>query len=110
MGATARPVLISGRDDVLRYRGRPVTTPLTIAGPVHAVLFASTTGTDTDFVVSLVYVRADGTSTIVADGIVRAAFRTSLSEPSPLQPGEVYAFEIEVNDIACGSARASRSR
>ena len=93
-------LLISGRDDVLRYRGQPLTAPLVIAGPACAVLYAATTGTDTDFVVSLAYVRADGTGTIVADGIVRAAFRESLSEPSPLQPGEVYEFEIEINDIS----------
>ncbi len=93
-------VLIEGRSDVLRYRTAPVTEPLSIAGPVRAVLFASTTGVDTDFVVSLGYVRADGSITIVADGIVRAAMRSSLEEVTLLSPGEVYELDIEVNDIA----------
>ena len=93
-------VLIDRRADVLRYRTAPVTAPLSIAGPVHAVLFASTTGQDTDFVASLGYVRADGTTTIIADGIVRAAMRSGLEEVALLEPGQIYELEIEVNDIA----------
>lgn len=93
-------VLIDGREDVLRYKMAPARAPLPIAGPVRAVLHASTTGTDTDFVVSLGYVRADGSTTIVADGIVRAAMRASLETVSLLEPGEIYALEVEVNDIA----------
>lgn len=93
-------MLIDRRPDVLRYAGAPVTGPLTIAGPVHAVVFAATTGPDTDFVVSLSYVRADGTGTIVSDGIVRAAMRDSLTEPALLEPGEIYEFSIELNDIS----------
>jgi len=92
-------VLVAGRSDVLVYSLPPVAKPLTIAGPIDVVLFASTTGRDTDFVASLVYVRADGTGTIVADGIVRAAMRSSLEEPAPLEPGEIYEFDIEVDDI-----------
>ena len=93
-------VLIDGRTDVLRYRTAPVTAPLSIAGPVHAVLFASSTGPDTDFVVSLGYVRADGTTTIIADGIVRAAIVQASGEAAPLDPGEIYELDIEVNDVA----------
>jgi uncharacterized protein len=95
-------VLIDGREDVLRYRTAPAETPLAIAGPVHAVLYASTTGTDTDFVVSLGYVRSDGTTAIIADGIVRAAMHDSLEEVRLLEPGEVYELDIEVSDIALG--------
>ena len=50
--------------------------------------------------VSLIHVRADGTGTIVADGIVRAAMRESLSQPALLEPGQVYELEIEINDIS----------
>jgi uncharacterized protein len=93
-------VLIDGRSDVLRYRTATVDAPLSIAGTVHAVLFVSTTGVDTDFVVSLGYVRADGSTTIVADGILRAAMRCGLEEVALLEPGELYELNIEVNDIA----------
>lgn len=67
---------------------------------MHAVLYAATTGLDTDFVVSLSYVRADGTATIIADGIIRAAMRSSLSKVELLKPGEIYELDVEVNDIA----------
>jgi uncharacterized protein len=93
-------VLIDGREDVLRYRTAQVPSSLAIAGPVHAVLYASTTGPDTDFVVSLGYVRTDGSTTIIADGILRAAMRSSLEEVSLLEPGEICELDIEVNDIA----------
>jgi uncharacterized protein len=93
-------VLIDGRDDVLRYRTAPADSSLSIAGPMRAILHASTTGTDTDFVVSLGFVRADGSTTIVADGIIRAAMRDSLEVVSLLEPGEIYELEVEVNDIA----------
>jgi hypothetical protein len=92
-------LLIAERSDVLIYSALPAAEPLTIAGPVHVVLFAATTARDTDFVASLIYVRADGTGTIVADGIVRAAMRSSLAEPELLELGEVYEFDIEVNDL-----------
>ena len=93
-------VLIDGRDDVLRYLTAPVDSSLSIAGPMRAILHASTTGTDTDFVVSLGFVRAGGSTTIVADGIIRAAMRDSLEVVSLLEPGEIYELEVEVNDIA----------
>ena len=80
-------VLIDGRDDVLRYRTAPVASPLAIAGPVHAVLYAATTGPDTDFVVSLSYVRADGTATIIADGIIRAGDALLAQRGRAPQPG-----------------------
>ncbi len=98
--APRQAVLIDGRDDVLRYRTAPVDSSLSIAGPMLAILHASTTGTDTDFVVSLGFVRADGSTTIVADGIIRAAMRDSLEVVSLLEPGEIYQLEVEVNDIA----------
>ena len=37
---------------------------------------------------------------IIGDGIIRAAMRDSLSSPTPLEPGTIYEFEIEVNDLA----------
>jgi len=93
-------LLVDRRADVLRYAGTPTASPLTIAGPVRAVLFVSTTGVDTDFVVSLVCIQADGTGTIIADGILRAAMRASLSDAALLEPGQVYELDIEVNDIS----------
>jgi putative CocE/NonD family hydrolase len=92
--------LIDHRPDVLIYHGTPVVGSLIIAGPARAVLFVSSSAVDTDFVVSLIYVRANGFGTIVADGIVRAALRSSLGEVALLEPGRVYELDVEINDIA----------
>ncbi len=93
-------LLIAGRKDVLTYCTGKVTAPVVLAGPARAVLFASSTSVDTDLVVSLSYAPRNGVPVIIGDGILRASMRDSLSEPTPLEPGCVYEFEIEINDLA----------
>ena len=48
-----------GRPDVLSYSTAPLTAPLTITGAPVAHLFASTSGTDSDWVVKLIDVYPD---------------------------------------------------
>ena len=98
-GAPRPQALIERRSDVLVYEGAPVTRSLTVAGPARAVLFVASSAVDTDFVVSVIYVRANGFGTIIADGIIRAAMRSSLSKVSPLEPGQVYELEIQIDDV-----------
>jgi uncharacterized protein len=93
-------VLVEGRDDVLSYQSDPVDEPLLLAGRPVATLYAASSGVDTDFVVSLGWVRDNGSCTLLVDGILRAAMRDSLEHPEPLEPGRVYEFVIELNDIA----------
>ena len=45
---------VDHRPDVLSYVSAPLTENLVVAGPVAAELFASTSGTDSDFVVKLI--------------------------------------------------------
>ncbi len=45
---------VSDRPDVLTYVSAPLDHDLVVTGPVGAVLFASTSGTDSDFVVKLI--------------------------------------------------------
>ena len=42
------------RPDVLTYETTPLQQDVTIAGPVSAALFVSTSGTDSDFDVKLI--------------------------------------------------------
>ena len=51
---------------------------------------------DTDFAAKLIDVYPDGRSINVAEGILRARYRESLSRPKPLEPGKVYQFVIEM--------------
>ena len=87
---------IEGRQDVLLYTSDPLPEPLEVTGPVKVVLYASSDAPDTDFVAKLVDVLPDGSSYNMAEGIVRARYRESLSRPVPMKPGEVYRFEIDL--------------
>jgi predicted acyl esterase len=52
-------------------------------------LFAASSATDTDFTVKLVDVWPNGYAQNIQDGIIRARYRGSKTNPSLLIPGEV---------------------
>jgi putative CocE/NonD family hydrolase len=87
---------IEQRADVLVYSSAPLSEAMTIAGPITVTLFARTTAPDTDFTAKLVDVFPDGSAINLANGIQRASYRASLSHPTPVQPGKVYAYKINV--------------
>jgi putative CocE/NonD family hydrolase len=89
-----RPV--ERRLDVLVYSTPPLTEPVEVTGPVSMVLYASTSAPDTDFTAKLVDVAPDGYATNLCDGIVRASYRDSKTEPTPLTPDRVYEFHIDM--------------
>src|SRR5258708_22179615 len=45
---------VDGRPDVLAFVSAPLDHDITVTGPLAAALFASTSGTDSDFVVKLI--------------------------------------------------------
>ncbi len=87
---------VEERADVLVYTSDPLARDLEITGPISVQLFASSDAADTDFTAKLVDVRPDGYAQNLQDGIVRARFRDSASEPSPIAPGRVYGYEIDL--------------
>jgi putative CocE/NonD family hydrolase len=89
-----RPV--EARADVLVYTSAVVTDALEVTGPVVVTLYATSSAPDTDFTAKLVDVRPDGYAQNLADGIVRARYRKSRQTPTPLTPGEVSAFTIDL--------------
>jgi len=107
------------RPDVLVYQTDPLTDPVSIAGPIAANLFVSTTGADADFVVKLIDVFPDdapessadhsglpmgGYQMLVRAEVMRARFRNSFEEPEPLVPGQVTPVRFELRD-ACHTFR-----
>ena len=88
------------RADVLVYTGAPLDDPLEIGGPISMRLFASSSAPDTDFVVKLVDVRPDGYARNLADGVVRTRFRDSAMDTSPIEPGTVYAYTVDLWSIS----------
>jgi uncharacterized protein len=93
-----RPV--ERRPDVLVYTGEALERPLIVAGDVHVDLYASSTAPDTDFTAKLVDVHPDGTAVNLSEGIVRARFRQSLSEPELLVPGSIEHYRISLHPTA----------
>ena len=97
--------LVDDRPDVLSYVTEPLTKPLQIAGTPMANLFASTNGTDSDWVVKLIDVYPDvvpsqpelgGYELGIAMEIFRGRYRASLEHPSPLTPDKVEKYRFEL--------------
>lgn len=89
------------REDVLVYTSDVLREPLTILGPVEAVLYAATDARDTDWVVKLVDVRPDGTAIGLnhSGGVLRARYRQGYDREVLLRPGAVEKFDISVWDL-----------
>lgn len=87
---------IEHRSDILVYTTDFLTEDVEVIGPVKLVLHASSSAVDTDFVAKLIDVYPDGRAINVAEGILPARYRNSLSRPEFLVPGEVYEMEIDM--------------
>ncbi len=87
---------VEERADVLVYTSDALDEDLEITGPISVNLFASSDSTDTDFTAKLVDVRPDGYAQNLQDGMIRTRFRDSTSDPSPIVPGTVYSYVIDL--------------
>jgi len=88
--------LHSGRPDVLVYTTAPLEHDTEITGPMSATLWAATDARDTDWNVMLLHVYPDGRALRVQDGVMRARFRSGFDRPTPLTPGEVVRYDIDL--------------
>jgi uncharacterized protein len=95
----------SGRTDVLTYVSEPLTAPLTIAGAPEVHLVASTSGTDSDWVVKLIDVYPDqvaeqpqmgGYQLAVAMDIFRGRYRTGFDKPAPLASNQPLDYRFSL--------------
>ncbi|NQW24657.1 MAG: CocE/NonD family hydrolase [SAR202 cluster bacterium] len=87
---------VEERSDVLVYSTPPLDRNVEVTGPVTVTLWAATSATDTDFTAKLVDVCEDGCARNLTDGIIRARYRESMSNPSLLEPGMAYCYEIDL--------------
>ena len=92
---------VAGRPDVLIYSSDVLTQPVAISGQPIANLFASTSGTDSDFVVKLIDVypgqypsqpELGGYQLMISADILRGRYRKDPSRPSPVKAGEVEPY------------------
>ena len=102
---------VDDRPDVLSWESAPLTEDLTIAGEVVAHLFASTTGSDADWVVKLIDVYPEhnpenwelaGFQLMVSNEVFRGRYRRSFEKPEPITPGAVleYSFSLHTQNHA----------
>ena len=105
---------VARRPDVLVYQTPALTEELTVAGPLTASLFVSTTGTDSDFVVKLIDVypndapdnqpnptgmKMGGYQMLVRGEPMRARFRNSFERPEAMVPNKVEKIEYVMPDV-----------
>jgi uncharacterized protein len=97
---------VDRRPDVLSWETEALGEDVTVTGDITARLFASTSGTDSDWVVKLIDrypddYRADaalsGYQLIVASEVFRGRFRRSFEKPEPIRPGEVNEYAIDLH-------------
>jgi putative CocE/NonD family hydrolase len=97
---------VDGRSDVLVWQTDPLTTSVRLAGQITARLFASTTGTDADWVVKLIDVYPDtvkdrpdmgGYQLAIAQDIMRGRYHSGWDRPTALKPGAVTRFTVDLH-------------
>ncbi|MEN8162704.1 MAG: CocE/NonD family hydrolase, partial [Acidobacteriota bacterium] len=104
----------SRRPDVLVFRSEPLQENLTIAGPLEADLWVSTTGSDADWVVKLVDEfpgrlegydpdsgdeDLGGTQRLVRSEIFRGRYRNGYDRPEPFVPGEPTRVVVPLQGV-----------
>jgi uncharacterized protein len=97
---------VDHRPDVLSWQTDALTEDVTLAGRVSAKLFASTTGSDADWVVKLIDVypesmpqdwKLSGFELMVADEIFRGRYRNSFEKPEAITPNAVTPFTVDLH-------------
>ena len=81
----------------LVYDSAPLEQDVAILGRPHALLRASATAPLADWFARLSDVAPDGTVTQITGAGINGAQRDSMSEPHDLEPGKVYALDIEMH-------------
>ncbi|MBA3450845.1 MAG: CocE/NonD family hydrolase, partial [Chloroflexia bacterium] len=97
-------------NSVLVYTSEPMRQPLELIGEVSVTLYAATSARDTDWTARLCEVFPDGRSINLQEGIVRARYRDSLSEPALLEPDRVYRYDIPLGPVGVRIAAGNRIR
>ncbi len=95
---------LQGRSDVLSWQTPVLTDDVNIAGAISAHLFASTTGSDADYIVKLIDVYPGtgpdslrGYQLMVANDVLRGRFRDGFDHPQPITPNHVDEYTVDLH-------------
>lgn len=98
------------RPDILVYETQSLTEPMTIAGPVSAVIYACSSAEDTDWFVRLSQVKGNGDIFPLVHGVIRARYRSSAAKPEMIIPGETYEYHLDMWQTGITIPEGSRLR
>lgn len=101
------------RADVLVYTSDVLKEDIEITGTLKIVLYAASSAKDTDFCGKLVDVHPNGAAYNVnyaASGLISARFRESLQNPSLIEHGKVYRYEIPLRPTGIVFKKGHRIR
>jgi uncharacterized protein len=110
---TADQRFASRRPDVLWFQSEALQDSTTLAGPVLARLYVSTSESAADWIVKLIDVYPDdhppyphqpemnmgGYQQMVRSEVLRGRYRNSFSHPEPFEPQRVTEVEIVLQDV-----------
>ncbi len=97
---------VDNRPDVLTWQTDELTEEMTLAGQVTAKLFASTTGSDSDWIVKLIDVypekypddwKLSGYELMIANEVFRGRFRKSFEKPEAITPDAITPFTVDLH-------------
>ncbi|HUQ86751.1 MAG TPA: CocE/NonD family hydrolase [Vicinamibacterales bacterium] len=100
---------VDDRADVLSWETAPLTADVTIAGDVVAHLFASTTGSDADWIVKLIDVYPEshpsnwslaGYQLMVSNEVFRGRYREGFEKPKAIEANKIleYTWSLHTQD------------
>jgi putative CocE/NonD family hydrolase len=99
----------ASRTDVLVWNTEPLKKPVRVAGEPIARLFASTSGSDSDWVVKIIDVWPDevpenpklsGCQQMLSADIFRGRYREDLAVAKPLEPNKVLEYRIPLPHVS----------
>jgi putative CocE/NonD family hydrolase len=99
---------VDGRPDVLTYVSAPLSSPLRVSGAPQVNLVASTSGTDSDWVVKIIDVYPDSVPSNPSMGgyelpisldIFRGRYRTSFEHPQAIQANTPLAYDFRLPTV-----------
>jgi uncharacterized protein len=94
---------VDRRPDVLTYATEPLADDITVSGKIISNIFASTSGTDSDWIVKLIDVYPEkyqpepemsGYQLMIAGDVFRGRYRRSFEKPEPIPAGSVQNYQI----------------
>ena len=92
------------RKDLVTYKGDTLSQPLTVAGPLTAKLWVSTTGSDSDFIVKVIdeFPANDplpGFQMLIRAEVMRAKYRRDPAKPIRMKAGEPTELKFDLQPI-----------